>query len=54
MSRPVEEIRKEYEKAKKDLSQVEGKYGSDPKHPIVGQHYENVKRLERELSEARR
>ena len=53
MPRPKEEIRKEYEQAKRDLSQVEGHYGTDPKHPVVGQHYENVKRLERELSEAK-
>ena len=52
MARNVEEIRSELEQAKRDLAREEAQYGSDRTHPRVGQYYENVMRLERELREA--
>ena len=52
MARDVEEIRRELEQAKRDLAREEAQYGSDQNHPRVGQYYENVMRLERELREA--
>jgi len=47
------EIRRELEQAIRDLKQAEGQYGSNATHPLVGQYYANVQRLERELKEAR-
>ena len=52
MARDVEEIRRELEQAKRDLAREEAQYGTDRNHPRVGQYYENVMRLERELREA--
>ena len=52
MSSEVEQIRRELEQAIRELKEVEGKYGSDQSHPVVGQYYANVQRLERELRDA--
>ena len=52
MSSKVEEIRKQLEEAVRNLKREEGLYGSDRKHPRVGQYYAEVERLERELKNA--
>ena len=52
MSSNEAEIRKQLDVAVSNLKKVEGQYGSDPKHPRVGQYYAEVQRLERELKAA--